>query len=478
MEGGASMGLTGSGMSMGGSMPSMSPPMSSPPPPVSISPTPRVIHVPLGQLADIKIKKGPMAINSEGGLLRAIVFVDVATQDIGGYVDQAKKAVATSIQFPPGYYISWSGQFEYMQRAVARLKLIVPITIAIIFILLYLNFRNISETMIVMLSLPFGGIGGIWLMYALKFNMSIAVGVGFIALTGLAAETAVVMLLFLDISYEKLKASGEPITKEKLYDAIVEGAVMRVRPKMMTVWTTILGLIPIFWETGIGSSVMRRMATPMVGGLVSSLILTLFVIPGVYAIWKGREVRRFAAAGGEIPIPAPKVAAQLRSGSPRSGPEPSEDAGAVAPSRRRRATTILALVALLALVILGAIIAYKFKADFRRLKDFGSSQTQTVGELSISLSPSSLKIGENQMKVKVLDTSGKPVTDARVEVIAFMPAMPSMGMPEMRSQAEGKLRGDEYVAAVSIPMAGDWEITVNVSTPETKSPAKFRMPAR
>lgn len=478
---GGSMGMMGGGMSMGGGISSMSTPMGSPLPPTSISPTSQLIQVPLGQLADIKVKKGPMAINSEGGLLRAIVFVDVATQDIGGYVDQAKKAVATSIKFPPGYYIGWSGQFEYMQRAAARLKLIVPITLAIIFILLYLNFRNMSEAMIVMLTLPFGVIGGIWLMYALKFNMSVAVGVGFIALAGLAAETAVIMLLFLDLSYKKLKASGEPITKEKLYDAVVEGAVMRVRPKMMTVMTTILGLVPIFWEQGIGSSVMRRLATPMVGGLVSSLILTLLVIPAIYAIWKGREIKRLATTAGEIPIVAPKAEgkpvkpeAEVKAESVKSEEEGEEvEIIGAAPKSRRRAIIIIALIAALALVALGVIISYKF---------IGGKGVQlnapTQGGLSISLSTSNLKVGENQMKVKVLDASGKSVADAHVEVMAFMPAMPSMGMPEMRSQAEGQLQGDEYVATVNTPMAGDWEITVNVSTPETTGSEKFRMTAK
>jgi len=251
----------------------------------------RLTQVPLGQLADITTKKGPMAIMSENGMLTGVVYIDMHGRDIGSYVRDAKKAVAEKVKFPPGYYVTWSGQYEYMMRAQARLKLIIPITIAVIFLLLYFNFKNITESLIVMLSLPFAIIGGIWTMYFLNFNMSIAVGVGFIALAGLAAETGVIMLVFLDLAYKKRKAEGA-MTKEKLYDAIMEGAVLRVRPKMMTVTTTIVGLFPVFWGHGTGSEVMRRIASPMIGGLVSSLILTLLVIPAIYAIWKGFEIRR------------------------------------------------------------------------------------------------------------------------------------------------------------------------------------------
>jgi Cu(I)/Ag(I) efflux system membrane protein CusA/SilA len=251
----------------------------------------RLTQVPLGQLADITTKKGPMAILSENAMLTGTVYVDIRGRDIGSYVRDAKKAVAEKVKLPQGYYITWSGQYEYMMRAQARLRLIVPITLAVIFLLLYFNFKNITESVIVMLSLPFAVIGGIWIMYLLNFNMSIAVGVGFIALSGVAAETGVVMLVFLDLAYKKYKAEGA-MTKEKLYDAIMEGAVLRVRPKMMTVIAIMAGLLPLFWGHGTGSEVMRRIAAPMIGGMVSSTILTLLVIPAIYAIWKGFEVKR------------------------------------------------------------------------------------------------------------------------------------------------------------------------------------------
>jgi copper/silver efflux system protein len=253
-------------------------------------------HVPLSQVADIQLSKGVAGIKTENALLNTWVYVDISGRDIGGYVADAKKAVLEKVKFPPGYYIMWSGQYEYMERVYSKLKIVVPLTIAIIFLLLFFNFGNITETLIVMLSLPFALVGGVWLMYLLNYNMSIAVAVGFIGLAGIAAETGIIMLVYLDGAYEKSKVrsqeSGEKMTIKDIYDAVIEGAVERVRPKMMTVTTTMVGLLPIMWGTGTGSEVMKRIATPMVGGLVSSTILTLIVIPAVYALWKGRRLKQ------------------------------------------------------------------------------------------------------------------------------------------------------------------------------------------
>jgi Cu(I)/Ag(I) efflux system membrane protein CusA/SilA len=192
---------------------------------------------------------------------------------------------------PAGYRIAWSGQYEYMQRAAARLKLVVPATLAIIFLLLYFNFRNVGETLIVMLSLPFALVGGIWFLWALGYNWSVAVAIGFIALGGVAAETGVVMLIYLDHAWEAQRAAGQ-VSMRGLYHAVMEGAVERVRPKMMTVTAIIAGLLPMLWGSGAGSSVMRRIAAPMIGGMVSSTVLTLVVIPAVYSLWKQWELRR------------------------------------------------------------------------------------------------------------------------------------------------------------------------------------------
>ncbi|MBI5328037.1 MAG: efflux RND transporter permease subunit [Deltaproteobacteria bacterium] len=250
-------------------------------------------HIPLSQVADIKLSKGVAGIKTENALLNTWVFVDVRGRDIGSYVQDAKKAVLENVKFPPGYYVAWSGQYEYMERAYAKLKVIVPLTLAIIFLLLYFNFGNITESLIVMLSLPFSLVGGIWLMYILGYNMSVAVGVGFIALAGVAAETGVIMLIYLDSAYQeargKRQEAREEMSKKDLYDAVIEGAVERVRPKMMTVVAIMAGLLPIMWGAGTGSEVMKRIAAPMVGGMISSTILTLIVIPAIYTLWKERK---------------------------------------------------------------------------------------------------------------------------------------------------------------------------------------------
>jgi Cu(I)/Ag(I) efflux system membrane protein CusA/SilA len=247
--------------------------------------------VPLGQVASVKLTRGATSIRTENGQLAVYIYVDIAGRDLGGYVAEAQQAVAQKVKFPPGYYVSWSGQFEYLQRAEARLKIVVPVTLLIIFLLLYLNFRKLADTLIVMLSLPFSLVGGIWLMWWLGFNMSVAVAVGFIALAGVAAETGVVMLIYLDQAMAELKAeravTGEPFTRADLYDAIMVGAVDRVRPKMMTVVAIMAGLVPILWSTGTGSEVMQRIAVPMIGGMVSSTVLTLVVIPAIFAVVKG-----------------------------------------------------------------------------------------------------------------------------------------------------------------------------------------------
>ncbi|CAO3414057.1 efflux RND transporter permease subunit [Azospirillum doebereinerae] len=256
--------------------------------------------VPLGQLASVRLTKGPSTVRTENALLSAYIYVDIRDRDIGGYVADARKAVQEQVKMPAGYYVTWSGQFEYMERAKEKLKIVVPVTIAIIFLLMYMNFRRITETLIVMLSLPFALVGGVWYMALLGFNLSVAVAVGFIALAGVAAETGVVMLIYLDHALEAMKrkraAEGRVLTKADLYDAIMEGAVERVRPKMMTVVAIMAGLLPIMWSTGTGSEVMQRIAVPMIGGMISSTVLTLLVIPAIYALVKAREVGRPAAA--------------------------------------------------------------------------------------------------------------------------------------------------------------------------------------
>jgi Cu(I)/Ag(I) efflux system membrane protein CusA/SilA len=256
-------------------------------------PTPTGAQIPIEQVADLRIRKGPPGIKSENARLNAWVYVDIKGIDVGTYVDRAQQVVAERVELPSGYSLVWSGQFEYMQRAEARLKIVVPITLAIILLLLYLNFRSIPESLIVMLSLPFALVGGIWLMYLLDYNMSVAVGVGFIALAGVAAETGVVMLIYLDHAWDAARAErGGRAGPADLQRAIMVGAVERVRPKIMTVTAIMAGLLPIMWGHGTGSEVMQRIAAPMVGGMVSSTVLTLLAIPAIYALWKEFELRR------------------------------------------------------------------------------------------------------------------------------------------------------------------------------------------
>ncbi|PRH83177.1 efflux RND transporter permease subunit [Arenimonas caeni] len=251
-------------------------------------------QIPLGELAHVTVRKGAPSIRTENALLSAYIYVDTRDPDMGAYVRAAQDAVAKSVTFPPGYYATWSGQYEYMQRAIAKMKIVVPVTLSLIFLLLYLNFRRVTESLIVMLSVPFALVGGVWLMWALDYNLSVAVAVGFIALAGVAAETGVVMLIYLDHALDARaqarRAKGEALTLADITDAIVEGAVERVRPKMMTVVAIMAGLLPIMWSTGTGSEVMRRIAAPMVGGMVSSTVLTLVVIPVIYALVKRREL--------------------------------------------------------------------------------------------------------------------------------------------------------------------------------------------
>jgi Cu(I)/Ag(I) efflux system membrane protein CusA/SilA len=265
----------------------------------------RASQIPLGEVATIKMESGPMVVRSEGAMPTAWVYVDVAERDIGSYVDEARRAIDRSVSLPPGYSLSWSGQFEYMERAAARMRLVIPATLVIILLLLYANFRSLTESLIVMLSLPFALIGGIWFTWLLGYNWSVAVAIGFIALAGVAAETGVVMLVYLDAAWAGLRERVGNPTAEHLRAAIIEGAVERVRPKMMTVAAIMAGLLPILWGNGTGASVTKRIAAPMIGGMISSAALTLLVIPAVYGLVHGRGLRGRRVETGTNPAGLP-----------------------------------------------------------------------------------------------------------------------------------------------------------------------------
>ena len=272
--------------------------------------------VPLGEVAKVEPARGPTSIRTENGQLATYIYVDIRDRDIGSYVADAQRAVTESIQFPAGTYVVWSGQYEYLQRAATRLKIVVPVTLTIIFLLLYLNFKALTETLIVMLSLPFALVGGIWMMWWFGFNLSVAVAVGFIALAGVAAETGVVMLIYLDHALAEMKArrgaEGRAFTRADLHDAIMVGAVERVRPKMMTVVAIMAGLLPIMWSTGAGSEIMQRIALPMIGGMISSTLLTLIVIPAIFGLVKGFHLPPEAGEKGQPTEMTKTISPKLR----------------------------------------------------------------------------------------------------------------------------------------------------------------------
>jgi Cu(I)/Ag(I) efflux system membrane protein CusA/SilA len=267
-------------------------------------PTMSGAQIPLGQLVDLKMSTGTTLVRSEEGELAAYVFIDVTDRDIGSYVQDLKRVVAEKVQVPPGYHLVWSGQYEYMERAKERLKVAIPLTLLIVFILLYFNTAHVGKVFIVLLAVPFSLIGAFWCIYLLGYHLSVAVWVGIIALAGVDAETGVIMLLYLDSAYEKWKSQGKLQNLKDLREAISEGAVKRVRPKMMTVMAIIMGLLPIMWSHGAGADVMKRIAAPMIGGIVTSFILELVIYPVIFEIWRGREFKKSSGGGAATVEPA------------------------------------------------------------------------------------------------------------------------------------------------------------------------------
>ena len=260
-----------------------------------IVPTPSGAQVPLGQLARLDVVRAPMGVKSEGAVPNAWIYVDVKNIDVGTYVRMAQRAVSEAldrgtIRLPSGYSIFWSGQYEYMQRAKQRLMIVVPFTLLIILLIIYLNTRSLIKTTIVLLAVPFSLVGAIWILYLLNYNLSVAVWVGLIALAGLDAETGVVMLLYLDLAYAQWQQEGRMRSQSDLHDAIYHGAVKRVRPKAMTAAVIIAGLLPILWSHGAGADVMKRIATPMIGGVVTSTVMELAVYPAIFYLWRSRRL--------------------------------------------------------------------------------------------------------------------------------------------------------------------------------------------
>lgn len=262
-------------------------------------PTPSGAQIPIEYVADLQVQKGAPVIKTENARYSSWIYVDLTTSDIGSYVNDARQTVEERLDLPSGYSLAWSGQYEYMERAKKRLQVVVPITLLIIFLLLYFNFKNLQESMIVLLTLPFSLVGSFWLLYILGYNLSVAVGVGAIALAGVAAEIGVIMLTYLDNAYNHRKYNDKMKNLDDLKQAIFEGSAQRIRPIFMTVCAITGGLLPIMWGAGTGATVMKRIAAPMVGGMVSATILSLVVLPVIYYLWKSREVKKLASASTE-----------------------------------------------------------------------------------------------------------------------------------------------------------------------------------
>jgi Cu(I)/Ag(I) efflux system membrane protein CusA/SilA len=249
-------------------------------------------QIPLGQVASVSVLQGPMAVKTEDAFPVTTIFVDIGERDVGGYVEEAKRLVSDRLVLPSGYTLVWSGQYEFMERVAERMRIVVPVTLGVIFLLLYLNFRGLAKSLIVMLALPFSVVGGIWFLWLLGYNTSVAVWVGFIALAGVAAETGVVMMIYLDEAFHRRRREGLMSTAADVAEAVREGALERLRPVIMTVTAITAGLAPILWSSGTGADVMKRIASPMVGGMISATILTLVVIPAIYLLWRSWQVKR------------------------------------------------------------------------------------------------------------------------------------------------------------------------------------------
>jgi copper/silver efflux system protein len=396
--------------------------------------TPTGAQVPISLLADIKYKTGPPDVRSENGKLVGFVFIDITTSDIEGYVRQASQQLSQRIQYPPGYYIEWAGQFQYLQAAKERLKIVIPFTLLIIFVLIYINTRSVVKTAIVLLAVPFSLVGAFWLLYLLGYNMSVAVWVGLIALAGLDAETGVVMLLYLDHAWEKFKAEGRMSTMRNLHDAVLEGAIGRVRPKIMTVCAILFGLLPIMWSpvTQAGADVMKRIAAPMIGGVVTSAILELLIYPVIYVIWRRRDLQD-RHEEETVLVPAALV--------------PSERI-------RRRLPRIIATILIATALIYGGNFAWhKFASGNTTGQSFA---TQTVNDLTVTLSSSGgqLKAGDNDVLIEFRDSSGNLVDVGNVKFELNM-NMTGMQMHEGANIQPAGAAG-RYRAKIKAGMAGDW----------------------
>ena len=414
-------------------------------------PTPTGAQVPISLLAEISYMQGPPMIRDEDGQLVGYVFVDVTDQDYEGYVNRAQQIVREKLDLPAGYRIEWAGQYKYLLRLKQRLTYIIPLTLFIVFVLLYINFGSWKEPIIVFLAVPFSLIGSFWLLYWLDYNLSVAVWVGIIALAGLDAETGTIMLLYLLMAHKRWQQQGKMQTVDHLKEAIHHGAVQRVRPKVMTVFTTTIGLLPIMWASTyeIGADVMKRMAAPMVGGLVTSFILELTIYPAIFLLWKGTEVEGWRSL---IPALAPRRKEQVEKQVP--------------PERR----SVLRLVGILLGVLLAGLLAWGVWNWFQGPAEVPSMEPvvrQDVAgtQVEILVPQGRFTSGRNSFRVTFRTARGEPVEVQNVRIEFHMPAMAAM--LAMHATADVDPEGPGALSAqVDLPMAGEWQVRLSLDTPD------------
>src|SRR5438876_4004827 len=419
-------------------------------------PTPTGAQVPISLLADIQYKTGPPSVRSENGKLVGFVFVDITTSDIAGYVRKASQLLNQRIQYPPGYYVEWAGQFQYLQAAKERLKVVVPFTLLIIFVLLYISTRSVVRTLIVLLTVPFSLIGAFWLLYLLGYNMSVAVWVGLIALAGVSAETGVVMLLYLDHAWDKFKAEQRMNTVKDLHDAVMGGAVQRIRPKIMTVCAILFGLLPIMWSPTLqaGADVMKRIATPMIGGIITSAILELLIFPVIYVAWRKRELPDQTEE--EAPLIPPALV--------------------VSRENRQRVLRWIALI--------GVVLALFYAGNFRWKKvptrkiSGAPFATQTVNDLTVNFihPQGQLRRGNNEFFIEFRNAQGQLVDVGNVKFDL------DMNMPGMQMHSGGTIERantpGRYRAKIKIDMAGDWNAKISFEGPRGYGQQSFSITAK
>jgi Cu(I)/Ag(I) efflux system membrane protein CusA/SilA len=415
-------------------------------------PTPTGAQVPISMLADIHYKTGPPSVRSENGKLVGFVFVDITTSDIEGYVRKASQLLAQRIQYPSGYYIEWAGQFQYLQAAKERLKVVVPFTLLIIFVLLYFSTRSVIRTLIILLTVPFSLIGAFWLLWLLGYNMSVAVWVGLIALAGVSAETGVVMLLYLDHAWDKFKADGRMNNMRDLHAAVMEGAVQRIRPKIMTVCAILFGLLPIMWSSTLqaGADVMKRIATPMIGGIITSAVLELLIFPVIYVAWRKHEL------ADQTEEEAPLI--------PR----------ALVVSRENRQRAVRGI----ALILAGLALFYVGNFAWQKLRPTTISRpflTQNVSDLTANFiaSKDQLNAGNNDIIIEFRDRNGQLVDagDVKFDLNMNMPGMQMhSGSTIERTNTPGR-----YRAKIKIDMAGDWNAKLFFDGPHGKGQQSFSL---